>query len=110
MQFRVIANEVSARNSFLNQFWALAHIPPNQEKCRLRVVAVEEIKEFGRDRGIRPIVKGERQLPRGVRPANGSSKKLRARMRCSIRDNRPGRERRRNSDKERMHARISSSS
>ncbi len=62
--FRVITDEMSARNSFLNKFRTFAHVSPNQEKRRLGVVAVEEIKQFGRYRRIRSIVKGDRQLTR----------------------------------------------
>src|SRR6266852_2413812 len=82
--FGVIADKVSTPNGFLNQFWTLAHVSPNQEKCCPCVVTVEKVKQFGRDRRIRSIVKGDSQFARRVGPANGSSKKLRAGIRRAV--------------------------
>src|SRR5260370_26807460 len=80
MQFRVTSNLVAARDGFLNEFRTFAHISPDHKKCCLCVIAVEEIKQFRRNRRIRPIVKRKSELARRVCPENRSAKKLRARM------------------------------
>jgi len=78
MRFRVIANEMSARNRFLDQFWAFAHVAANQKKCGLGVVAVQQVEQLWGDGGIRPVIEGKCQLARRVSPANCGTEKLRA--------------------------------
>jgi hypothetical protein len=56
---------MAARGNFLHQFGAGAHEFANQEKCRAYGVAVEQFDEARSDGRIRPIVKRERDLPRG---------------------------------------------
>src|SRR5260370_11163761 len=62
--FGVIARDVSPSDGLFHQFRAFAHVSPNQKKCRLRVIAVQQIEQFRSDAWIRPIVKGNRQLAR----------------------------------------------
>ena len=80
----VIADEVPTRNSFLNELWTFAHVSPNQEKCRLRIITAEKIKQFWRDRGIWSVVEGKSQLARGVCPANRRPEKLGPRVDRSV--------------------------
>ncbi len=84
MCFGVIANKVSTRDGFSNQLRTFAHVSPNQEKCRLRIITAEKIKQFWRDRGIWSVVEGKSQLARGVCPANGRPKKLGPRIDRSV--------------------------
>src|SRR5439155_12713054 len=77
---RVIAHQVSTRDSFFHQLWTFTRVSPNQKKCRFRTVPVQQIEQFRSHRRIRPIVKGERQLARGVCAANCTPEELRARM------------------------------
>src|SRR5260370_19569735 len=41
--FGVVAGEVSPGDGFFHQFRAFAHVSPNQNKCRLGVIAVHQI-------------------------------------------------------------------
>src|SRR5579859_355571 len=52
----------------------------DDKKSRARFVAIEKIEHLRRNRGIRSIVKGERQLARRIRAANSRAKELRARI------------------------------
>ncbi len=64
VRFGVIPNDVSASDGFFHQRRTFADVSPNQEKCGLGVVKVEKMKQLGRDRRIRPIVKSNRQFTR----------------------------------------------
>src|SRR6267378_399268 len=55
VRLRVVANEMSTRDSFYHQFRAFAHVPPNQKKCRFGVVAVQQIEQLRSHRRIRPV-------------------------------------------------------
>src|SRR5256885_16206935 len=80
MRLRVIAHQVPTRDSFFHQLWTFARVSPNQKKCRPRVVTVQQVEQLGSHRRIRSIVKGERQLARGVCTANRTPEELRVRI------------------------------
>src|SRR5882724_9834423 len=50
MHLRVIADEVSTRSSFLNEFRTLADVAANHEKCGFCFVTVQQVKQLGSDR------------------------------------------------------------
>src|SRR2546429_7483281 len=80
MRLRVIAYQVSTRDSFFHQLWTFTRVSSNQKKCRFCTVPVLRIEQFLSHRWIRPIVKGERQLARGACAAYCTPEELRARM------------------------------
>src|ERR1700674_587307 len=100
----VIPDGVSASDDFFQQFRTFAHVSPNQEKCRLCVVAVEKFEQLWRDRGIRPVIKGNRQLARRIGPANRAPKKLRARINGAIGEGPRSCQRPTPGDEQRIHA------
>ncbi len=104
VRFSVIPDGVSASDDFFHQFRTFAHVSPNQEKCRLCVVAVEKIEKLWRDRGIRPVVKGNRQFARRIGLANRTPKKLRARMNGTVGDGPRSGQRPRPGDEPRIHS------
>ena len=78
MRVCVIADDVTARYGFFHECRAFSDEATDKEEGGLRIVAVEQIQELGRDRGIRPVVKGDGQLARRIGAANRRAEKLRA--------------------------------
>ena len=74
MQLGMIADDMAARHELFHQVRAFADELSDDEKCCFRFVVVEEIQDPRRDRGIWPVVKGDGQLARRVRPANRFAK------------------------------------
>ncbi len=60
MRLSVIADHVTSGDNFPHQVRALPCIAPDQEKCRVGVVAVEEVQEVWGDRGIGAVVERDR--------------------------------------------------
>ena len=73
----VIADRVSALGDFSNDVRPLAHISPNQEKRCPYLVPGKHIQQLQRVGIVRPVIEGERNLPRSrARPAKRSPKPL----------------------------------
>src|SRR5439155_1030427 len=90
---------------FFHPFRAFATVPTDKKKCGLRVVAVQQIEKLRSHRRIRPVVEGERQLPRRVRAANRTPEELRARMCGAVSGGSPQRrDRTRHRNEQRIHA------
>lgn len=62
MSLGVVAKKVSPRGNFFGEGRRFAHPLANEKECSFGVVAVEQIEKFGRDGGIRSVVKSERQF------------------------------------------------
>src|SRR5450432_1740578 len=70
---------------FFCQGRTLANEFADDKKCGFSVVTTQQIKKFGGNRGVRPIIEGKGQLAGCVRGGNAGSEKMRARMDGSIR-------------------------
>src|SRR6266849_675941 len=103
MRFRVVPNGMASRNRFFYKVGTLAHKTSDQEESGFRIVAVQKIEKFWRDRWIRPVVKRKGQFARRMRAPDRVSENLRPRInravggnsrrseqRCSRRFNEPG--------------------
>src|ERR1700691_3851588 len=83
MGVRVIAYDVAPCGGFFKKVRAFARVFPNYEEGCAGFIEIQEIEQFRRDCGIRPIVKRESKLTRRIRAANGRAEELRARIdRC----------------------------
>ena len=65
MCVRMISEQVAARGNFLHEFRAGTRKFSDQKKCRAHGIAVKQFEKPRSDRRIRPIVKRERDFPRG---------------------------------------------
>ncbi len=84
MRFRVIADNVSPRGNFSDQFRALSNVASNQEERCWRLITIEQVQQLRRDRRIGPVIKRDGQLAGRIRPANRGTKKLCTRMDATI--------------------------
>lgn len=87
MSIRVIADDMAAGGGFSEQFGAVARMLANHEERGASLETIEKIEQLGGDRGIRPVVEGERELARRIGAADGRAKKLRTRVNGSVRYN-----------------------
>src|SRR5579863_5643224 len=66
MRIGVVADGVAAGCGFAKEFGMLADVLADDEKRRMRFVAIEELKEFRSDGGIRSVVEGDSKFPRRI--------------------------------------------
>src|SRR6266481_1834958 len=84
MRFRVVPYGMASRNRFFYKVGTLAHKTSDQKERGFRIVAVQKIEKFWRDRWIRPVIKRERQLARRIRAPDRASENLRPRINCAV--------------------------
>src|SRR5271170_1544931 len=80
MRVRMIADDMSAGGGLLEELRTFAAMLSDDEESRSRFVTIQKIEQLGRDRRVRPVVKGKRQLARRICAANRRAKKLRTRI------------------------------
>ena len=61
MRLGVIADQVTSGDNFPHQVRALPRIAPDQEKCGVGVVTIQKVQQIWGDRGIGPVVEGDRE-------------------------------------------------
>jgi len=84
MRFGVIADDVAASGSLSKEIRACPRVPPDHEKCRAGVMAVEKIQQPWRYRGIRAVVEGDRKFARRRGVVNRWPEQLRARIHGAV--------------------------
>ena len=74
MRFRMVAEDVTSTGNFSNDLRTFASERPDKEECGARVVAIEQIEQLRRNRGVGPIVEGDCELAGRICSVDGWAK------------------------------------